>query len=375
MPDVSLAYIEPIPKLFVNLINHSGKEIIQTSSSVHLSYWQNNLQIRANAINFTDPEDNRYTYKILHDPDTAWHDLNTQSTVGLNNLSPGKYDIQVKLSSVNNRWPEQIKAINVEIIPPFWRTTWFVSTAIIILSLLLLYLSYYVRIREVRKKANIDKLLAQTEMKALHAQMNPHFIFNCLNSIREMILSNNNAEASHYLARFAQLIRITLNHSRQHFISLQNTMDYLTRYIEMEQVRNSHFTSRIVADDDLDMHDTVLPPMLIQPFVENALWHGTADNKKNININIEFKREKDQLICIVDDNGIGIDKSIADKTKNSGKPQSVGIDNIKNRIRLLNEKYNLRCTLSIQDKKGLAGDYGTGTLVRIQVPLEIKDNE
>jgi Histidine kinase/Y_Y_Y domain/Two component regulator propeller len=374
VPDVSLPYKEPIPKLFVDLVDRDGKVISQTTSAVRLPYSQNSLQIRFNAINYTDPEDNRFAYRMITDGDNAWHDLNMQSSIGLNNLSPGKYNVQVKLSSVNNRWLEQIKDISIVIVPPFWKTTWFiVSVAAVLMTIF--YLFYHIRIGEIRQKANVDKLLAQTEMKALHAQMNPHFIFNCLNSIREMILNNNNQEASHYLARFAQLIRITLDHSRQHFVSLHNTMDYLTRYIEMEQVRNSHFTSRILADDELDLNETVLPPMLIQPFVENALWHGTANNKKNINIKIDFKRENDQLICLVDDNGIGIEKSLQDKKNNAVLHHSVGIDNIKNRIRLLNEKYHVRCSVIVEDKINLPGYFETGTLVTLQLPLEISNNE
>ena len=144
----------------------------------------------------------------------------------------------------------------------------------------IIYLAYRYRIKQIRQKANIDKLLAQTEMKALHAQMNPHFISNSLNSIREMILNNENRQASHFLTKFAHLIRVTLDQSTQSFISLRNTIDYLQRYVEMEQIRNNVFTSRIISDDQLDVDEVVLPPMLIQPFVENSIWHGMAGLKK-----------------------------------------------------------------------------------------------
>ena len=176
-----------------------------------------------------------------------------------------------------------------------------------------------------RQKANIDKLLAQTEMKALHSQMNPHFIFNSLNSIREMILNNENKEASHYLSKFAQLIRMTLDQSGQSFISLRNTIDYLQRYIEMEKIRNGHFTWSMNVDKRLDMDETVLPPMLIQPFIENAIWHGVTGNRKNINIQINFKKENDHLVCTIDDNGIGIEQSIKNKNNNDSLHNPFGI--------------------------------------------------
>jgi LytS/YehU family sensor histidine kinase len=138
-----------------------------------------------------------------------------------------------------------------------------------LLSVALFYL-HRQRIKSIQQKANLDNLVAQTEMKALHAQMNPHFIFNCLNSIREMILNNETRNASHYLSKFAQLIRITLNHSSKPFISLQNTIDYLQRYLEMELIRTNQFIYKMEVDQHLHPEDIMLPPMLIQPFIEKC---------------------------------------------------------------------------------------------------------
>ncbi|MBK6633806.1 MAG: hypothetical protein IPG38_05385 [Chitinophagaceae bacterium] len=164
---------------------------------------------------------------------------------------------------------------------------------------------------------------------------------------------------------------MTLNHSGQSFISLRNTMEYLHRYVEMEQVRNADFTCRILADDELDPDETILPPMLIQPFIENAIWHGTSGNKKNININVDFKKVNDQLVCIIDDNGIGINQSLELKSTNAGGHQPVGISNIQNRIHLLNEKYNLHSSITVEDKLNLPGYGETGTIVTLRLPLEI----
>jgi len=243
----------------------------------------------------------------------------------------------------------------------------------------IIYLIYGLRIGQIRQKANIDKQLSQAEMKAMHAQMNPHFIFNSLNSIREMILTNENKEASHFLSKFAHLIRMTLDQSGQSFITLRTTIEYLNRYVEMEQIRNSHFTCRILADEELDPDETVFPPMLIQPFVENAIWHGVTSTQKNININIDFKksaslgRQTNQLVCIIEDNGIGINDSLKNKKNSPDKHHSVGIENVNNRIRLLNEKYNLQSSVTIEDKSKLPDYSGTGTIVTLRIPLEIKE--
>jgi sensor histidine kinase YesM len=141
----------------------------------------------------------------------------------------------------------------------------------------------------------------------------------------------------------------------------------------MEQIRNNHFTCRILTDDELDPDETVLPPMLIQPFVENAIWHGTTGKQKSINIRIDFRKQDHQLVCIIDDNGIGISQSLKNKSNGSEKHQSVGIENIYNRIRLLNEKYDLRSSINIDDKNDIPGAAGTGTIVTIRIPLEIKE--
>lgn len=351
-------------------VDVSGENQVRGEKS-EFPYSKNNVELTLNAINFTDPEENRFAYRFLNDQNATWSELSTKNVVVLSKLSPGTHRIEVKLYSVNNRWPPQTQTIHLQIQPPFWRTPFFIFSAVILFALMI-YLIYRKRIRQINRQANIDKQLAQTEMKALHAQMNPHFIFNCLNSIREMILNNENEQASLYLSKFARLIRITLNHSSQQFVSLSDTIDYLERYIEMEKIRNTHFTYSMDVAKELNTDDILVPPMLIQPFIENAIWHGSSQ-KKNMNIHISFKKQEDQLICIVEDDGIGIEESLKRK-ENITHETSVGIDNIKQRIALLNEKYNLHSTIQIQDKLTLAAANSTGTIVTLHLPIKLNDN-
>jgi sensor histidine kinase YesM len=168
------------------------------------------------------------------------------------------------------------------------------------------------------------------------------------------------------------LMRMTLDHSVKNFVSLRSTMEYLERYMEMEQVRHDKFTCRILADDELDRDEIFLPPMLIQPFIENAIWHGITENRKDININIDFKKAGEQLVCIIDDDGVGIDRSMENKKNNVGTHTSVGIANIQNRIQLLNEKYGLTCSVEIIDKSKLPGKL-QGTRVTIRLPIQIDE--
>ncbi|MEJ8844720.1 histidine kinase [Lacibacter sp. H375] len=347
-----------------------GENQTQSNKTV-LPYSKNNVELTLNAINFTDPEENRFAYRFLSEKNEIWNELNTKNVVVLGKLPPGSHRIEVKMYSVNNRWPAQTQTIHLQIKPPFWRSPYFLLPALAALLWLVVFM-YRKRVKQINRQANIDKQLTQTEMKALHAQMNPHFIFNCLNSIREMILNNENEQASLYLSKFARLIRITLNHSSKQFVSLKDTVDYLERYIEMESIRNNQFTYKIDVAKDLNTDDIMVPPMLIQPFIENAIWHGSAQ-KKNITIAIRFKQEGNHLICIVEDDGIGIEESLKRKRDITHEP-SIGIDNIKQRIELLNEKYNLQCTLEIVDKLTLSQANETGTLVTLHLPIKTNDN-
>jgi LytS/YehU family sensor histidine kinase len=227
----------------------------------------------------------------------------------------------------------------------------------------------------IREKANLDNQIAVAEMKALHAQMNPHFIFNSLNSIKEMVLSNEVQEASRYLSDFAHLIRMTLDQSRQTFVSLRSTMKYLSSYVEMEQIRKSNFNFQMEAESALDPDETLIPPMLIQPFIENAIWHGMEHNKKSINIRVTFRRLDGHLVCTIEDDGIGIEKAREKHNGMKSKHQSVSINNIQTRIDLLNQKHHFNSRIEILDKHVRGDGAVTGTLVKITLPLDIQEEQ
>lgn len=370
VPDVNRSY-KPLPRFSIEV---SGA-YPQLPERINLPYSENNIELRLNTINFADPEENRYAFRLANKTDSSWHELNTKNVIVLSKLSPGLHRIQVRLFSVNNRWPEQVKTLTLNVHPPFWRSAPFIA-ALIVFTLGLLYAFYRSRIRRIAQRANIDKQLAALEIKALHAQMNPHFIFNCLNSIREMILNNENQPASRYLSKFAHLIRITLNQSTQPFVSLQNTIDYLRRYLEMEQIRTTHFTYALEVDEDLQPQEIFLPPMLIQPFIENAIWHGTSPQHPQVHLNIRFLQRAHQLLCRVEDDGIGIEASLDNKKEwwpaDGASPAdhySLGIANVKQRIQVLNEKYNLQSSITIEDKRHYPQLQETGTIVTLYLPL------
>ncbi|SDE23359.1 ligand-binding sensor domain-containing protein [Niabella drilacis] len=318
--------------------------------------------------NFSNEQNNRFSYRLkgLND---HWSTPGPANIASFTSLPPGQYVFELKAANSDGKWSNEVQTLGITIRAPWWQRGWFKTAAVFLLAGLVFF---FIRKREraIKKEATLKQQIAEAEMTALRAQMSPHFVFNSLNSIREMILCNDNKEASHFLGKFAGLIRTTLDQSGKPFVPLRQTMDHLTRYIEMEQIRNGEFTSRILADDDLDPDEVMIPSMLIQPFVENALWHGTSATRKNINIRIDFKKEGEQLLCIVEDDGVGIRQSLKNKVNGSKTHHSVGIENIANRIRLLNEKYALSCSVHIHDKADLDAYAGTGTVVELLLPIK-----
>lgn len=344
-----------------------GRTIFFPGAKINLSPTEKNLLIQYTVLDFENASQYKFGYRL--NGHGEWHNLGQQHTLNLINLSAGDYVLEI--NATGNSGIIKSGKLSFSIAPPFWQNTWFFIACWALLSGVL-FLLYRWRIMQFRQRANLDKLLAQTEMKALHAQMNPHFIFNSLNSIREMILNNENHEASRFLSKFAHLIRITLDQSRQPAISLRNSIDYINRYVEMEKIRNSRFQFSMRSDPNLELDETILPPMLIQPFIENAIWHGTNGDGKMIDIKVLFQKRAKQLVCIIEDNGIGIDHSL--KNKNQGdQHQSIGIANIKNRIDLLNQKYDMRSTITVEDKGESGHKDASGTLVTITLPLEMTE--
>jgi hypothetical protein len=370
-PDLSFSHPSP-PDLFIEEIKTPVGIFRGNSENLTLANSANSVQINFNAVNFRSPEDNRFAYRLHPSSDTSWQILNWDHIVNFSNLSPGKYHIQLKLFSANNRWPEQIKQLNLTIEPPYWRSVWFIAI-LILAGISTAIFAYRYRIRQINEKMNLNELMAEYEMKALHAQMNPHFIFNALNSIKEMILYEDTNNASHYLSRFAELIRLNLDYSMKTFITLRQNMEYLERYLEMEQLRFANFSFYFSVKGLLNEDEIRIAPMMLQPLVENAIWHGLQPSDREKRLNMLFYLDENKLVCEIDDNGIGLQDSINSKLGLRAMHKSVGIDNIKQRIAILNEKYKIRCTLSIYDKKEVPESNPPGTIAKLVIP-QLADN-
>ena len=541
------------PILFIENYCAGGlPKVLLPGSAITASWRDNEITVAIGSINFFTSNSQRYAYRLLKDDTSQWLQLGAQNTFSVSNLSPGTHRIQVKLYSLNNRWPDQVKEISITILPPFWKQNWFIALLVLFMSLSLYLLTIW-RIGYIRKKeqaktriqalkaeeyknqfelenisnyfsfslagknnveevlwdvvknligrmdyvdciiylwnedktkmmqkaaygpkgtpkviaetafnvipgqgvvghvmltkepllipdtredpryrvddmmrlselcvpilhndeligiidsehhcanhykerdlkmlttianlvgnkirqieseqsleikqkeiAFINQQLAEAQLSALQTQMNPHFIFNSLNSIKGMILANEQQKASRYLSKFANMIRITLAQSKEIFTTLLENIEYLESYLVMEMLRfDASFTFRITVDDAIDQEELFIPSLMIQPLAENAIWHGLMPSEGEKELSIRFSQLGESISCIIEDNGIGIKRSEYLKKFYRPTHQSMGVSNLRNRIKILNEKYDTGCTLEIADLED-SEEERTGTRV------------
>ena len=230
------------------------------------------------------------------------------------------------------------------------------------------------KVVEAQKIEQIETVFAQkiaeTEMTALRAQMNPHFIFNCLNSIKLYTLENESQTASDYLTKFSQLIRLVLENSRSEKITLHKELETLTLYIELEAMRfKEKVRYQIHLSPEIDSHYIEIPPLLLQPYVENAIWHGLMHRSEGGMISIEVSQPTDALLHIeITDNGVGREKAGEHKSKSATKQKSFGLQMTSDRIHLINQLYQINTEVQIIDLKD-ADNKAIGTRVIIEIPI------
>jgi len=242
---------------------------------------------------------------------------------------------------------------------------------IAIVGLLLMVLVYvFFHNRSVKKQNKLKQELLVYMQKAVNQQMNPHFIFNTLNSIQYFLLNNDKISSSKYISKFAQLMRITLENSQNSLITLQTEIEAIKLYIELEQLR---FRSKFVIDfnvgENMETELINIPPLMIQPYIENAIWHGLMhlENERPGKLTVEFSISDEILICVIEDNGIGRERAMAIKSQQKSGYRSFGMSITNTRISIINQihKSNIEVKyIDLYDK----GSVPSGTKVIIQVP-------
>ena len=222
------------------------------------------------------------------------------------------------------------------------------------------------------KKTTIEfqQQATELEMQALRAQMNPHFIFNCLSSINRYILINKTEEASDYLTKFSRLIRMALHNSEKTFITLENELEALRLYLDLERLRfKNAFNYSITCINTIDINTVYIPPMLIQPFAENAIWHGLMHKKGTGCLEIQLCAEDKKLSCTIIDNGVGRNMAGVLNSRSAEKTKSMGVEITAGRLALLNKSKNEAAVFNIEDLIDNEGN-GCGTKVVLTMPYK-----
>lgn len=344
-------------------------------SFLELPYDQNHLTFDFFAINFSNPDAVKYQWK-LEGFDKEWAPVNKNHSILYSNLTDGDYTFMVKACNEDGVWNKQPVVLKFHISPPIWLRWWFITLVILLLtSIVFLIFKWRINIikskaTEEQKKLQLEMDVVELEQKALRLQMNPHFIFNALNSIQSQIGTDNEQAARYYLAKFSRLMRQILDNSRNTVITLEEEVNTLENYLLIEKFCNGdRFDYKIIVDENLEKDYIKIPPMLLQPFVENAIKHGLKyiDGKRGI-IEVGFTEKNGLLECSVTDNGIGrIKAEELNKTSKETYHKSTALLVTQERLDLLKEDKNVR-SLEIIDLYNEQGN-ATGTKVIVRIPI------
>ncbi|MCB0584908.1 MAG: histidine kinase [Phaeodactylibacter sp.] len=377
-PD-SLPVDERPPRLALTAFTVGGAEykkegrLVDFGDELRLKPSENFFSIQYAALNFTLPEENTYYYK-LEGLDESWIEAGRRRTANYTKVPPGQYRFCLKARNKDGIWSSDVKVLGIFVAPPFWRKPWFIVLFITSIAGMG-YGAYRFRINQVRKeaqmKAEFNKKLAEVEMAALRSQMNPHFLFNCLNSINRFIQRNEPDAASAYLTKFARLIRLVLDNSRSDLVSLRDELEALRLYIELEAMRFvGRFSYSIEIASELDTSSIEVPPMLVQPYVENAIWHGLMHKESDdCRLWVKAYPEHGRLAIIVEDNGIGREMARRLKSKSATLHKSHGMKVTAERIEVINEIFQAKAAVRIEDLRDEIGS-AAGTRVSIFLPME-----
>lgn len=331
---------------------------------------QNYLTFDFTALDFSLNNSNTYFYKI-EGLDTGFSEIGNRRFASFGQLSPGEYEFKVKVSNANGNMISNEASLPFKIVPVFYQTLWFKilsSFLIAILMAVIIYLQTQKAIKEEKEKGIQDNLIALLELKALRAQMNPHFIFNSLNSIQYFVINNDKAEAAKYMSKFAKLIRMILDVSEQTFVSISSKVEFLKLYTDLEALRlNNSFIAEYWIDPLLDQN-ILIPTLLIQPHVENAIWHGLQSKQGDKKLTIRFFYLNESMIqVVIEDNGIGREAAMSSKKQKIGLHQSKGFKLSEDRIKTLKKLFGSQPKIEIIDLFD-QNNLACGTKVIINVP-------
>jgi len=350
------------PKIIRITINENDVDLYK---DLKLKSWQNLLEIEFSAIEYRNPYNVSYYYK-LEGAGEDW--IPTEERIlRFPNLSHGEYKLQIKAIDFHGNesfLEEPIPTIVIQ--KGFFETNIFYFLIIVLVLSLILY-AFFSTYSSLKRKEVLKRQMFVSERKSLLSQMNPHFIFNALNSIQHFFVQRNDKLAHAYLSHLSSLIRRILEFSRINHILLSEELETIRLYLDLEKLRfEEKFNYSIIVDENINPNKIKIPPMIFQPCLENSIIHGLLPKKSMGNLSLTITQDVDNGIkCVIEDNGIGIKKSM-EITKRSSKRESMGLANIKERIRLINLIDKTSIQFRIEDL--YTKHKASGTRVIINIP-------
>ncbi|MEO8146713.1 MAG: histidine kinase [Bacteroidia bacterium] len=325
------------PNIVIENIKN-GQNYVDGKTKAVLNFNENNLSFYFKGVTFTNAKDVQYSY-MLDGNDMQWSNPVASNFVIYNNLKPGDYIFKVRSRIIGNDWNIQPATFSFTVKPPVWETWWFRILLIVVSSGLIIFL-FRLRVSQIQKreeaKAQVQNQMQQLEMRALKSQMNPHFIYNALNSIQSFVVNDQPDAALKYTSKFGKLLRMVLNNSEKQFITLESEIEALKLYIEIEKLRiGGELDYKIDVDDEVNEQAEMVPPLIIQPYVENSLWHGLSLKENNKKLSVAITTDENNLIVEVTDNGIGRKKAQEIKSKKTNYTASKAMNITQSRLSLL----------------------------------------
>jgi len=360
------------PKVLIESFKVNNSPIVLNTPSITLNYKQNNLNFNFIGFVYRNEGKVNYRYHIIG-IDSNWVYSQTPNCF-YSGLTSGKYRFEVEAQSHNGVWSATPATISFTITPPFWKRGWFVVLIASIFSMLIL-LVFKIRITSIKRRNELLHNINLYKQQSLRQQMNPHFIFNTLNSIQLYILEKDPISSHKYLTKFARLMRMTLDNSLSPTIPLRDEIEALKLYLDLEKLR---FEGKFEYVLDFGSNESILnqriPTLLIQPFVENAIWHGISLKQDQIGIIKIFIIETSKsIICTIEDNGIGRKQADQLKKQNPSEHKSRGSMITQQRIDLLSSLYKERFKIEYEDLYNNLG-IPVGTKVYVTIPKNITIN-
>jgi ligand-binding sensor domain-containing protein len=354
-----------VSDFYVNKVG--DKYNVNFGDTVYLRPSLNSFEIKYTKLNLKNSTKELFRHKLIN-YESEWIKSNGSiAKATYTNVNPGKYVFSLQSANRFGVWNTKPYLLTIIVEEYWYRTYWFI-TAVIILLILIIVFIIRMRFERVKFKSEVEKQIYQLEKQSLRLQMNPHFVFNTLNSIQSYILNNEKEESISYLSKFSKLMRSILNNSSESIISLENEIDMLKHYIVLEQLRfDNGFDFDIIVDKHIDIEFVGIPGMLIQIYVENAIIHGLSPLKdRRGKLKISFSVKDNLLKCTIEDNGVGRDFH---KNNSDRLHVSKGMLISKKRLEILN-KTSSESPLIIED---LTDENGKALGTRVILIIEIED--